>query len=321
MHPALRIDNFSVRFERGDSSTTAVREVSLQVEAGECVALVGESGSGKTQLFMAAFGLASSQARIEGSVRYFGEELLHAPQGVLNRVRGAGIAMVFQDPMNALTPHLSIGAQLIEVLAVHGGTPQEAARSAALAMLERVGVDESARRMRQYPHELSGGQRQRVLIAMGLLGAPKLLVADEPTTALDVHVQAQVLELLNSLRQETKLALIFISHDLAVVAGVANRIMVMYAGRIVESAASGALLRSPRHPYSAALIRCMPSMRSPVAARMATLPGYPPRAGDLIAGCAFAPRCPKAQARCVSERPPLIADARGSIACHFPEAP
>jgi oligopeptide/dipeptide ABC transporter ATP-binding protein len=156
---------------------------------------------------------------------------------------------------------------------------------------------------------------------MGLLGAPKLLVADEPTTALDVHVQAQVLELLQHLRRETKLALLFISHDLAVVAGVADRIMVMYAGRIVESAASGVLLRSPRHPYSAALIRCMPSMRSDLGARMATLPGYPPRAGEQIAGCAFAPRCPKAQGRCANERPPLIADAQGSIACHFPEAP
>ena len=320
MPAAFSIEDLKVRFERGNEVNEAVRGVSLEVDAGECLALVGESGAGKTLLFTAALGLASRQARIQGSVKLFGEELLEAAPSVLNRVRGGKIAMVFQDPMQALTPHLRIGVQLMEVLKRHHGLNGEAAVSAALAMLERVGVSEAQRRFRQYPHQLSGGQRQRVLIAMALLCAPSVLVADEPTTALDVSLQAQILTLLKDFKRSSALSLIFISHDLAVVADIADRVMVMYAGRIVESAPAGALLRSPRHPYSAALIACMPRLQGPPGERMASLPGYPPRLGEAAAGCAFAPRCPRVEARCRIERPPLTRAGERSVACHFPES-
>jgi oligopeptide transport system ATP-binding protein len=269
-------------------------------------------------LFMAAMGLLPRHASVEGSVLFQGVELLRAERATLNRVRGSKLTMIFQDPMTALTPHLRIGTQLAEVLVQHAGLSWRAAWQSAARMLERARISEAPRRMQQYPHELSGGLRQRVMIAMSLLCAPSLVVADEPTASLDVATQSEIMQLLRGMRGEFGMALALISHDLAVVGGLADRILVMYAGRIVESAAAEQLFRRPRHPYTAELIRCMPQLTGPLPPRMATLPGQPPRAQDLPPGCAFAPRCPRAAQRCRTEPPALLTAGAGAAACHFP---
>ena len=319
MGAVLAIENLSVVFRRAGAGIEAVREVSLQVGAGECVGIVGESGSGKTQLCTAVMGLLPANAAAHGSVRFAGEELLGASLARLNAVRGARLAMIFQDPQSALTPHLKIGVQMAEVLVCHRGLGWSAARQAALEMLRRVGLQDPQRCLDAYPHQLSGGMRQRIVIGMSLLCGPDLVIADEPTTALDVGVQAQVLELLGRMRREFKMGIVLISHDLAVVSGLAERIVVMYAGRIVESADCRDLFRAPRHPYTAALMRCAPTLDGPVAHRLATLAGQPPAAGLRLDGCAFAPRCDFATERCARERPPLTAAGDGrTVACHHP---
>jgi oligopeptide transport system ATP-binding protein len=328
MPSILSIDDLSVGFAQRNMKISAVRQVSLAVAARECVAIVGESGSGKTQVFMAAMGLLADNATVQGSVRFDGGEILGAQPSQLNRIRGSKLTMIFQDPMTSLTPHLKVGTQLAEVLVCHSGKSWSEARIAARRMLERVRVPDPARRLNQYPHELSGGLRQRVMIGMSLLYEPLLVIADEPTTALDVTVQAQIIDLLRAMREEVGMALVLISHDLGVVAGLADRILVMYAGRIVESADSAELFRHPRHPYTAALLKCIPSLSGPRLERLPTLPGQPPQPGDLLEGCAFAPRCPRAAERCRAERPLLrdAADPLGSfitrrVACHFPLSP
>jgi len=303
--PVLDITDLNVTFAQSDRRICAVRQVSLAVAARESVGIVGESGSGKTQVFMAAMGLLAGNGRAEGSVRFEGEDLLGLRRERLNRLRGAKLSMVFQDPMTSLTPHLKIGTQLAEVLVCHAGKSWHDARLAARRMLERVGVPEPERRLNQYPHELSGGLRQRVMIGMSLLCDPLLVIADEPTTALDVTVQAQVIELLRAMRREFGMAMVLISHDLAVVATLCDRILVMYAGRIVESAATVELFHHPRHPYTAELLKCIPGLSGPRLERLPTLPGQPPQPGDALEGCAFAPRCARAAARCRSERPLL----------------
>src|SRR5271168_2734656 len=236
--PALSIDGLSVAFKQRNADIPAVRDVSLAVEARECVGIVGESGSGKTQVFMAAMGLLAGNSAVGGRVRFEGEDILGMPPAQLNRVRGSKLTMIFQDPMTSLTPHLKIGTQLAEVLVCHAGKSWSEARTAARRMLARVRVPDPKRRLHQYPHQLSGGMRQRVMIGMSLLCEPSLVIADEPTSALDVTVQAQILELLRDLRAETGISLVLISHDLGVVARLADRILVMYAGRIVEDAAA-----------------------------------------------------------------------------------
>jgi len=319
----LSIDDLSVSFSQPKRSLFAVRQVSLDVAARECVAIVGESGSGKTQVFMAAMGLLAGNAAAAGSVRFEGGEILGAGPPQLNGIRGSKLTMIFQDPMTSLTPHLKIGTQLAEVLVCHAGASWSEARLAARRMLERVRVPEPERRLSQYPHELSGGLRQRVMIGMSLLCGPQLVIADEPTTALDVTVQAQIMDLLRAMREEVGMALVLISHDLGVVAGLADRILVMYAGRIVESAGSAELFRRARHPYTAALLNCIPSLSGPRLERLPTLPGQPPRPEDVLDGCAFAPRCPRAAERCRVERPLLTNENDGAsrVACHFPLSP
>ncbi len=348
MSTLFRIDDLRVGFAQRNAGADicAVRQVSLAVDARECVGIVGESGSGKTQVFMAAMGLLADNGTARGSVRFEGEEILGAAPARLNRIRGSKLTMIFQDPMTSLTPHLKIGTQLAEVLVCHAGQSWGDARGAARRMLERVRVPEPQRRLNQYPHELSGGLRQRVMIGMSLLCRPKLVIADEPTTALDVTVQAQIIDLLRVMREEVGMALVLISHDLGVVAGLADRILVMYAGRIVEIAGAAELFRHAQHPYTAELLKCIPSLSGPRLERLPTLPGQPPQPGDSLQGCAFAPRCSRAAERCRSERPLLRdvghamesgraieqghAPERGNsperagvsqVACHFPLSP
>ncbi len=321
MSAALAVENLSVSFTRPNTCIQAVREVSLSIACGECLALVGESGSGKTQLFQAVMRLLPKNAAAEGRVVFQGLNLLASGDAVLNRMRGCKIAMVFQDPAASLTPHLRIGTQLAEVLVQHAGASWREAWHAAHRMLERVQIDEPQRRLRQYPHELSGGMLQRVVIGMSLMCGPSLLIADEPTASLDVTVRGQIMQLLRGMRREYAMALVLISHDLALVAGSADRIAVMYAGRIVESGSAHEVLQRPLHPYTAELSRCIPKMNGPLPRRMATLPGQPPRPEDTPNGCAFAPRCPRAALRCRTERPPLRALGPGAAACHFPLGP
>jgi oligopeptide transport system ATP-binding protein len=316
--PILNVDELSIRYADRSRALEAVAGASLRIAPQECVGVVGESGSGKSQLFLAAMGLLAGHARVTGSIRFAGDELLGAKAAALNRVRGSKLSMIFQDPMTSLTPHLRIGTQLAEVLVCHLGVSWTEARSAAGRMLERVQLTDPKRRLNQYPHELSGGMRQRVMLAMSLLCRPDLLIADEPTTALDVTVQAQILEVLRAVRSETGMALVLISHDFAVIAGLADRILVMYAGRIVENAAADELLRRPRHPYSAELLKCVPSLSGPRLARLPTLAGQPPQPGEALQACPFAPRCPRAADRCRLERPALAGSSMSQVACHFP---
>jgi len=316
--PTLSIDDLSIAFSKGRATLPAVQRVSLAVAPSECVGIIGESGSGKTQLFMAAMGLLAVNAAASGSIRFEGSELLGADARALNRVRGSRLTMIFQDPMTSMAPHLKIGTQLAEVLVCHAGLSWRDAWSSAHRMLERVRVPDPARRLHQYPHELSGGMRQRVMIGISLLCEPKLLIADEPTSALDVTVQAQLIDLLRTMRAESGMAMVLISHDLGVVAGLADRILVMYAGRIVESAPAAELFSRASHPYTAAMLKCIPALSGPRLARLPTLAGQPPQPGELTEGCAFAPRCPRAAARCRTERPLLKGAGAASVACHYP---
>jgi oligopeptide transport system ATP-binding protein len=315
--PILSIDELNVRFAHRTGTIEAVAGASLHVEPNECVGVVGESGSGKTQLFLAAMGLLGGHAKVSGSIRFAGNELLGAKAVALNRVRGSKLTMIFQDPMTSLTPHLRIGTQLAEVLVCHSGLSWGEAHNAAGRMLDRVRIPDPELRLKQYPYELSGGMRQRVMLAMSLLCKPDLLIADEPTTALDVTLQAQIIELLRAARADTGMALVLISHDLGVIASLAGRILVMYAGRIVENAPAHELLLRPRHPYSAELLKCVPSLSGPRLPRMPTLAGQPPQPGEALQGCPFAPRCPRVAERCRVARPELTGGAN-AFACHFP---
>jgi oligopeptide transport system ATP-binding protein len=319
--PLLEVDGLKVRFATPEREVTAVDGVDFFIDAGECVAIVGESGSGKSQTLLACTGLLAANGRVTGRVRFDGAELLGGDERGLEEVRGTGIGFVFQDAPGSLTPHLTVGRQLVEAAAVRMGTDRVRAREEALGMLERVHVPDAESRLRQYPHELSGGTRQRVAIAAALMPRPRLLIADEPTTALDVTVQAQVLELFRELRREFDMALVLVTHDLGVVAGLAERVIVMYAGRIVEEAPVLSFFRSPRHPYSAGLLEALPRLDDEPGSPMRTIPGAPPRPGESRGGCPFQPRCARGSSRCEKEEPALVAAAAGRIACHHPLDP
>ncbi len=258
--PILEVEELSVSFTTPGGEVEAVSGLSLDVHAGECVGVVGESGAGKSQAFLAVMGLLPANAHVRGSVRFDGAELLGEASSRLNRVRGAGIGMIFQDPLTSLTPHLRIGDQIAETLVEHSGESWQSARARALHLLERVHVTDSARRMTQYPHELSGGMRQRVMIAIALACGPKLVIADEPTTALDVTIQAQILALLAELKRERGMGMVLITHDLGTVAGIADRVAVMQAGRIVELDSVGRILKHPGHAYTQALLQAVPRL-------------------------------------------------------------
>jgi oligopeptide transport system ATP-binding protein len=313
----LDVSNLSVEFSTPLGTVRAVREVTLDVRRGECLAVVGESGSGKSQLFLGCLGLLAARGRAQGSATFDGLPLLGPRASGLHRVLGTRLAMVFQDPMNSLTPHLTVGRQLAEVALDRGLLGQDAVRARSLEVLRSVRMPEPEQRLRQYPHELSGGQRQRAAIAMALMTQPELLIADEPTTALDVTVQAQVIEVLREAR-DRGLALVLITHDLGVVAKIADRVAVMYAGRVVELAPVQRLFAAPAHPYTAALLASVPRLDAPLGERLEGIEGQPPRPGEETPGCAFAPRCRSVVARCHESRPQLHEAGGRVVACHVP---
>jgi oligopeptide transport system ATP-binding protein len=304
--PVLAVDDLRVRFETPDGPVTAVDGISFSVGAGEALGVVGESGSGKSQIFLATMGLLAANGRAEGRVRYGGQNILGLAPRALNAIRGGRMAMVFQDPMTSLNPYLKISRQMTEVLVTHQGLSERAARTEALTMLERVRIPDARRRFDLYPHEFSGGMRQRVMIAIALLCRPDLLICDEPTTALDVTVQAQILDLLADVRRELGTAIVLISHDFGVIARIADRVMVMYAGRIAETGSVDELFESPRHPYTQGLLASMPRTEGALSETLATIPGQPPNLQRLPPGCAFAPRCPLAEDRCRAGVPPPV---------------
>jgi len=278
--------------------------IDLTVGRGEAIGLVGESGCGKSVTWLAALGLLPGKATVAGSVRVDGQEILGTPRSVLESVRGKRIAMIFQDPSSSLNPVLKIGRQIIEALVLHRALTGQAAKAEALRLMDMVGIPDARRRFDRFPHELSGGQCQRLMIAMALAGEPDLLVADEPTTALDATIQAQILDLLIELRAETGMATIFISHDLGAVSQVCERACVMYAGRIVEQGTIEALFDNPRHPYTRGLFDAIPRLDGP-RERLIPIPGTVPHPRDLPEGCAFSPRCSHAAIDCRSRRPAL----------------
>jgi oligopeptide transport system ATP-binding protein len=297
--------NLTVEFTTRGKIVHAVTEVDLDLNAGEVLAVVGESGSGKSQMLLSMLGLTAPNSRVTGSVRLGGQELLGAPERQLNQVRARRVGYVFQDPMTSLNPYLSIGLQLTEPLQVHKGLAKAAAAAQAVDMLKAVHISEPERRMRQYPHELSGGMRQRVAIAMALICGPEILIADEPTTALDVTVQAQVLSLLREVRERLGTAVILVTHDLGVIAELADRVNVMYAGRIVEKGTVDDIFYHRRHPYTEALENSIPDLSEGRSARLVAIEGNPPDLSDVPPGCAFHPRCPYRLGMCDQGVPPL----------------
>lgn len=304
--PLLQLKQLSVRFDAPGGTLAAVNGVDLVVRAGESVGVVGESGSGKSATCLAILGLHPKGTRIEGEVMFQGRNLVALDDRQMRQVRGKDIGLVYQDPMAALNPVRSIGAQLREPLMLHLGLNRSQATERAAELLAKVGIYNPRRQLRAYPHEFSGGMRQRIVIAMAVACQPPLLLADEPTTALDVSVQAQVLDLLAELTRDLGIALILVSHDLSVVSSVADRVAVMYAGRVVEQSAIIPLFDAPRHPYTAALLDSVggAELLAP-GAELPTIPGAPPDLRRLPPGCSFAPRCPRVQDRCRVERPPL----------------
>jgi peptide/nickel transport system ATP-binding protein len=293
--------------------TPALRGVSFSIRPGESLGLVGESGCGKSVTWLAALGLLPAKARVTGSVTLKGEEILHAPPATLDRVRGGRVAMIFQDPASSLNPVHRIGKQITEALRLHRGLSGGAAREEARRLLDQVGMPDARRRLDAYPHELSGGQNQRVMIAIALAGQPELLVADEPTTALDVTIQAQILSLLAEIRRDTGMALVLISHDLGVIAETCQRVCVMYAGRIVEETTTERLFAAPSHPYAQGLMAALPPLHGP-RRPLAAIPGSVPEPWAMPPGCAFAPRCPRHVAACDAKQPPLAQVAPGHCA-------
>lgn len=319
----LSVQDLHVSFQTDDGLVEAVRGVSFELGRGETLGIVGESGSGKSVTSLALMGLIPRPpGRIDrGSAWFDGRDLIRMNPAELMGIRGRRIGMIFQDPMTALNPLMTIGQQLTEVTRRHLGLTQAAAMSRAAEMLEMVGISSPGQRLRDYPHQFSGGMRQRVMIAMALSCEPDILIADEPTTALDVTIQAQILELLHDLQQRRGTSIILITHDLGVVAGVCDRVLVMYAGRVVEQATVNDLFASPRHPYTLGLLRSLPRLDRDHSQRLEAIAGQPPDMTRVPAGCSFRPRCPVAVQRCESESPPLREIGQGRLsACWHDDA-
>jgi oligopeptide transport system ATP-binding protein len=319
----LEVCDLRTHFHTDDGLVKAVDGVSFSVRRGETLGLVGESGSGKSVACLSALRLVPTPpaAHPSGVIRFAGKDLLTLPERDLERLRGNRLAMIFQDPLTALNPYLSVGRQLTEVLEVHEGATPAAARRAAIEMLTRVGIPAAGQRIDQYPHQFSGGMRQRVMIAMALLCGPEVLFADEPTTALDVTIQAQILDLIGELQASLGTAVVLVTHDLGVVAGTADRVAVMYAGRIVEEGTTAEVFANPLHPYTQGLLASMPRIDTPSRQRLAAIPGLPPDLGQLPSGCPFHPRCQQAGDRCRQAYPEvMIASPTHRAACWETEA-
>ncbi|HXP06781.1 MAG TPA: ABC transporter ATP-binding protein [Stellaceae bacterium] len=319
MPPLLEVRNLRTEFRTGAGIVRAVDGISYSVDPGETVAVVGESGSGKSVGALSILRLIPSPPGriVSGEVMFNGRDLMKLSDDDMREVRGGEIGMVFQEPMTSLNPVLSIGRQITEMLEQHRGSDHAAAQKRAVELLGLVGIADPQRRLKQYPHQLSGGMRQRVMIAIALACEPKLIIADEPTTALDVTIQAQILELMQSLTHRLGVALIVITHNLGIVARYARRVNVMYAGRIVESGSAPSIYHTPHHPYTMALLKSVPRLDRPRQARLDPIEGSPPDLTRLGAGCAFRPRCRFAVERCAIEAPPLepIGDSGQLAAC------
>ena len=300
----LNVKDLRVEFTTQDGTVTAVNDLNFSLAQGETLGIVGESGSGKSQTAFAMMGLLAKNGLIKGAADFEGKNILNLPEAELNKIRSEQVSMIFQDPMTSLNPYMKVSEQLMEVLILHKGMGKKEAFEESVRMLEAVKIPEARNRINMYPHEFSGGMRQRVMIAMALLCRPKLLIADEPTTALDVTVQAQIMDLLNGLKKEFNTAIIMITHDLGVVAGSCDKVLVMYAGRTMEYGTVDDIFYRPSHPYTEGLLRAIPrlDMESDV---LATIPGNPPNFLRLPKGCPYQERCHRVTERCMQETPPL----------------
>jgi len=318
--PVLEISDLDVRFRTEAGAVHAVRGVDLSVDEGSVVGVVGESGCGKTVTMLAALGLLPRNATVTGSVKFRGRELLGLPNRELRKLRGSKLAMIFQDPVTSLNPVFSIGNQVAEAVRVHHPKlSRHATTKKAVELLARVGIPEPDKRAHDYPHQFSGGMCQRAMIAMAMANDPDVLIADEPTTALDVTIQAQILDLLRDLRRDKGIAVVLITHDLGVVAGLAEEMAVLYAGRVVERGAVGEIYEHPRHPYTRGLLASLPKLTASGEARLTPIVGAPPSMLAVPSGCAFHPRCPRAEDVCSRDDPPLRAVGPVRSACHFAE--
>ena len=312
----LEVNNLQVNFKTPDGFVTAVNNLNFTLAQGETLGIVGESGSGKSQTAFALMGLLAGNGVIEGEARFNEQNILTLSEKAMNRIRSKEIAMIFQDPMTSLNPYMKVGNQLMEVLMLHKGMSKAEAFEASVKMLDAVKMPEARKRMSMYPHEFSGGMRQRVMIAMALLCQPKLLIADEPTTALDVTVQAQILTLLNELKDDFNTSIIMITHDLGVVAGLCDKVLVMYAGQTMEYGSAEDVFYRPTHPYTQGLLQAIPRLDGNDE-KLSTIPGNPPNLLHMPSGCPFQARCEFAKERCGESMPQLEEYAPGQLrACH-----
>jgi peptide/nickel transport system ATP-binding protein len=319
--PLLAVENLTVSFPSDEGLVKAVRGMSFSLEPGRVLGIAGESGSGKSVTSLAIMGLLPGNARVTGSVRFRGKELIGASERELSHVRGSQISVIFQDPMSSLNPVYTVGWQVAEMISEHQDVSKDDAWKRAVELLETVGIPRAAERAKSYPHEFSGGMQQRVVIAIAMANDPDVIIADEPTTALDVTVQAQVLEALKTAQEKTNAAVIFITHDLGVMAGIADDIMVMYAGKPVEYAPTDEIFYSSRMPYTVGLLASLPRLDTDASDPLRPIPGSPPSVVHLPSGCPFRPRCPLARDRCAAEEPELrpVLGGKHFAACHFAE--
>jgi peptide/nickel transport system ATP-binding protein len=317
--PLLEVRDLRIAIPGRQGEHLAVENISFDVSSGEILGLVGESGSGKSLSMLAVMGLLPAGMRASGSIRFKGREILGLPERQMRRLRGGRIAMIFQDPMTALNPVLTVGAQIVETISLHNRSlSRPELRARAIELMELVAIPAPEKRFDQYPHEFSGGMRQRIVIAIAVANDPDLLIADEPTTALDVTIQAQIVDILNKLRREKGVAIALITHDLGLVAGLADRIAILYAGRIAECGEIDAVFQRPRHPYTAGLLAAVPSIDADVA-RLYAIRGTPPSLAERPPGCQFNPRCPFALTRCIERNPEIRQFGDRVVACHRAE--